>query len=684
MLLRAKSHVKKNEFAQARQLYQSVLDKYPGNKKAMEGLSTLPVARQPRGTGFNQQQADALIGLYRQGRLQEALALGLTLTSQYPDVALIPNVLASVYTGLGRKEEAVASHRKALAIKPDSAETHNYLGVALGNLGKHGEAITSYHRALKLKPDYFDAHQNLGAALSYIGRYKAAIASYQRALMIDPDRAVTHNNLGMVFNSLGRHEEAVASFRRAIELDGNYPSAWGNWLQQLAYLCDWEQLGDKLHQDLTSLEFGTTPDTVLSPFYLLALIDDTGFHHRVSEAYGRVHLRENTALGPLPHHAGAGRIRIGYFSADFHDHATMRLMAGLFEQHDRSRFEVHAFSFGPDRQDTMRTRLLDGVEAFHDVRRHTDAEIAALARSLGIDIAVDLKGYTNYSRPGIFSCRAAPVQVNYLGYPGTLGLPYIDYIIADPVVIPEYLQAFYTEQVVYLPDSYQVNDDRRAIADKPLTRTEAGLPEEGFVYCCFNNNFKIMPAEFDIWMRLLGQVDDSVLWLFASNETAQRNLRNEASKRGIDPQRLVFAGRVPQAEHLARQRLADLFVDTFNYNAHTTASDALWAGLPVLTKLGQGFASRVAGSLLTAVGLPELVTTTAGDYERLALRLALQPDELKAVKDKLAGNLKTAPLFDTERFTRHIEAAYTRMYERMQQGLAPGSFYIKSPAISPS
>jgi len=472
-------------------------------------------------------------------------------------------------------------------------------------------------------------------------------------------------------------EESVACHARAFELDPNYILARGDWLHRLAHLCDWRVLDDALQQELASLTFGSTPKEVFDPFNVLPLSDDAGFHRRVSEAYGRVHHRENPALGPLPRHPDTGRIRIGYFSADFYDHATMRLMAGLFECHDRTHFEVHAFSFGPERQDEMRSRLHGSVEALHDVRQYSDAEIAALARSLGIDIAIDLKGYTTDSRPGIFSFRAAPVQANYLGYPGTLGLPYMDYIIADPVVIPEDYQAFYTVKVVYLPDSYQVNDNRRVISDAPLSRADAGLPETGFVFCSFNNNYKIMPAEFSIWMRLLDQVDGSVLWLFASNETAQRNLRNEASKRGIDPHRLIFAGRVPQAEHLARQRLADLFVDTFNYNAHTTASDALWAGLPVLTKLGQGFASRVAGSLLTAVGLPELITTTAEDYERLALRLATQPEELKALREKLGDNLRTAPLFDTERFTRHIEAAYTQMHERMQQGLAPGSFYIK-------
>jgi len=564
-----------------------------------------------------------------------------------------------------------------LEINPDNAETHNYLGVALGNAGKYNEAVASCRRALVLRPDYFEAYQNLGAALGYLGQYEAARECYQKALTINPDSALTYNDLGMVFNNLARHEAAASSYRKAIELDARYIPAYGNWFHQLGLICDWDQLRDGPLRDLTTLEFGATDREVLSPFTVLSLTDDADFHRRASQAYGLANYLENPVLGPVARRPAGGRIRVGYFSADFYKHATMWLMAGLFEQHDNTRFEVHAFSFGPERQDEMRTRLCNSVEGFHDVGRYADAEIASLSRSLGIDIAVDLKGYTGDCRTRIFSCRAAPVQVNYLGYPGTLGLPYMDYILADRVLIPPGAERFYTEQVVYLPDSYQVNDRERVITDTLLSRAQAGLPENGFVFCCFNNTYKIMPEEFDIWMRLLDQVEGSVLWLFASNETAERNLRNEASKRGIDPQRLIFAERLPQAEHLARQRLADLFLDTFNCNAHTTASDALWAGLPVLTKLGEGFASRVAGSLLTAVDMPELITTTPAAYEEQALRLATQPQELAVLRGRLRVNLKTSPLFDTQRFARHIEAAYTRMYERMQQGLAPASFDVE-------
>jgi predicted O-linked N-acetylglucosamine transferase (SPINDLY family) len=364
-------------------------------------------------------------------------------------------------------------------------------------------------------------------------------------------------------------------------------------------------------------------------------------------------------------HSGAGsagRIRIGYFSSDFHDHATLYLMIGLLEHHDKSRFEIHAFSHGPNKPCEMRERLIDAVDAFHDIDKLSNADAAALARSLRIDIAIDLKGHTDGARTGIFAYGAAPKQVNFLGYPGTMGADFIDHIVADRIVIPEDGQHHFAEQVAYLPNSYQPTDSYRVIADRRFTRAQLGLPDEGFVFCCFNNNYKITPAEFDIWMRLLGGVEGSTLWLLEDNRWASANLRREARARGVDPARLVFAPRMIQSEHLARQACADLFLDTFTVNAHTTASDALWAGLPVVTKLGRSFVARVAGSLLHALDLAELVTQREEDYERLALALATDPARLAAIRARLAANRLSAPLFDTARYTRDIEALYERIH----------------------
>ena len=537
ILLRAKAHVKKGELDQARQLYQSVLKKYPENKKAIEGLKSLPDSMPQPGSAELKDKINELIGIYSLGRFQEVLDQGLYLSQRYPKVPLVLNLMGAAYLALGRNEEAAASHRRALEISPDRPETHNYLGIALNKLGRHEEAVARYQRALELKPHYAEALQNLGAALSYLGKNEQAVVCYNNALRINPDNVIALVNLGMVLNNLnrleeavinfrralkakpddisllcklgkaltnlGEHEEAIASYQRVVSVDKDNITARGALLYLFILICDWDQISAGLPDDIKLLEHGyaTKSTEMPGPFGLLGLIDDAGFHRRMAEAYAAANYMPNTALGPVMKAYSTGRIRIGYFSADFHDHATMYLMAELFERHDRERFEVHAFSFGLDIRDAMRSRLMGAVEYFHDVRLKGNAEIAGLSRSLGIDIAVDLKGYTGHSRAGIFAFRAAPVQVNYLGYPGTLGSPNYDYIIADPTLIPDTHRKYYTEKVAYLPDCYQVNDSTRKISDLLVSRSDFGLPVTGFVFCCFNHNYKIMPDVFTIWMR---------------------------------------------------------------------------------------------------------------------------------------------------------------------------------------
>ncbi|HUO02147.1 MAG TPA: hypothetical protein VMU31_05165, partial [Rhizomicrobium sp.] len=377
-----------------------------------------------------------------------------------------------------------------------------------------------------------------------------------------------------------------------------------------------------------------------------------------------------------PPSAKPARIRIGYFSANFHNHAVMYLMAQLLERHDRTRFEVHAYSYGPDTNDEMRQRTRKGVEFFHDVRTSDSRAIAEQARRDGIDIAIDLMGHTENARSEIFVYRAAPVQIHYLGFPGTTGMSSIDYLIADGTIIPEDHEAFYSEKIIRLPHTYLPSDDDREISPRSMTRAEIGLPEHGVVFCCFNNSYKIGPREFAIWMRLLGGIEGSVLWLSGTNPWAEANLRAEARKQGVDPKRIIFTERLPMAEHLARHRQADLFLDTFHYNAHSTASDALWAGLPIITVIGRGFPARVAAGVLATIGLPELVTQSAQDYERLALELAREPEKLVALKAKLAGLKVNSPLFDTERFTRHLEDGYAQAYQRYLDGNAPAHITV--------
>jgi len=433
-------------------------------------------------------------------------------------------------------------------------------------------------------------------------------------------------------------------------------------------LCAWQDFQDKVPYLIENIHSGFK---VSSAFPIFAFADDLVIQRKSAEIWSTDKHPFNSSLGPITKHPRHPKIRLGYFSADFHNHATAYLMAELFERHDKSKFELIAFSFGPETKDEMQIRVSKAFDHFINVASLSDLEVALLSRELGIDIAIDLKGVTQDYRLSIFSYRAAPIQVSYLGYPGTLGTDYIDYLIADKTLIPPQSQQHYSEKIVYLPNSYQVNDRHRVIAPTQFTKQELGLPEDAFVFCCFNNNFKITPDIFDSWVRILKAVEGSVLWLLQDNPTAAMNLQKEAAHRGLDPARLVFAGRMDLPEHLARHKAADLFLDTTPCNAHTTASDALWAGLPLLTCMGESFASRVAASLLKAIGLPELITETQADYESLAIDLAKTPAKLKALKEKLERNRLTTPLFDTEFFTKHLETSYMQMYVRYQADMKP-------------
>lgn len=612
------------------------------------------------------------IALQELGERDDALASYDKAVWLKPDYAEAHGNRGNVLRELGRMEEAVAACDKAIRLRPSFAEAHSNRGIALRELKRLAEAVEAYDMAIRCNPDLADAYANRGIALRELGRLDEAVAAYDEAIRLNPDHAAAHANRANVLQDLQRFDEAAQSYSRAIALAPDNAEARSQLLYQQARMCRWDEPADPA--ELATL--GITTGAV-TPFTFFA-IEDNALHqmlrarHWVEEKCGRI------APLPLPRPAPSPRIRIGYFSSDFYNHATMYLIAKLFEAHDRSRFEIHAFSYGTAYPDEMRQRAIDAVDRFHDVAGLSDKAIADLARAQGIDIAIDLKGHTKDTRLGIFAWRAAPVQITYLGYPGSSGADFIDYIVADDVVIPPQARAFYTEKVISLPFSYQVNDDSRAISDRIYTRTELGLPERGFVFCSFNNNYKIGPAEFDIWMRLLAKVEGSVLWLLSDNRWAEANLRREAAARGVDPGRLVFAGRMALPDHLARHRCADLFLDSFACNAHTTASDSLWAGLPVLTMLGESFPARVAGSLLHAIGLPELATETVADYERIALDLATDPAAMDALRSRLATNRLTMPLFDTALYARHIECSYEMAHDRACRGLQPD--HIMAPA----
>jgi protein O-GlcNAc transferase len=473
---------------------------------------------------------------------------------------------------------------------------------------------------------------------------------------------------------LKRLPEALASYDRAITLKPDLRYLGGDRLHVKMNLCDWTGFEEDCARIVAALANGVA---AASPFYLLATPIGPADQLRCAERL----VAEEFPLSPARRWRGEcyahDRIRVAYLSADFREHPVSYLIAGMFEQHDRTKFEVFGIGYGPDDPGETRSRLKRSFDRFIDVDRHSDQEAASLLRELEIDIAVDLMGLTGNSRLGIFALRPSPVHVSYLGYAGTTGAPYIDYVIADHFLISIDQQKYFSEKIARLPECFQVNDARRPIARCPPSRQEAGLPDRGFIFCCFNNAAKITPDIFDVWMRLLRKVEDSVLWLAPAEASARGNLAREAAKRGVSPDRLVFAPRVQhQEDHLARHRLADLFLDTRYFNAHTTASDALWAGLPVLTCPGATYASRVAASLLHGIGLPELIASSLLDYEALALKLACDPALLTSIKQKLACNRETYPLFNTKRFVRHLEAAYVTMRERSQRGEPPESFAV--------
>jgi predicted O-linked N-acetylglucosamine transferase (SPINDLY family) len=514
---------------------------------------------------------------------------------------------------------------------------------------------------------------NRGDALAALSRYPESLASYDRAIALRPDCTLAYVNRGITLENMSRFEDAVASYDQAVALNPDHKYLAGMRLHAKMHLCDWRNFDADCEHLLASV---ASRKTVSTPFPLLAVPSTPSDQPTCAEALvADFYPPAATPVWRGERYAHE-RIRIGYLSADLYDHATAVLMARLFECHDRSRLETFAISFGRDDGSAMLARLKQAFDRFIDVRGESDDAVAKLMRSLEIDIAVDLKGFTHGARTRIFAARPAPIQVSYLGYPGTMGAPYIDYLIADHFIVPPERRDAYSERLVWLPDSYQANTRDRKISDVTPSRRQAGLPDRGFVFCSFNNTYKITPDVFDVWMRLLRKVDGSVLWLLHGNTGAPANLRREAEARGVSGDRLIFAPRMTLEDHLARHRLADLFLDTYYCNAHTTASDALWAGLPVLTCAWQTFAGRVAGSLLHAVGLPELVTHSLADYEALALKLAREPNLLAGLKQKLARNRDTHPLFDAKRLTRHIEAAYVTMWERHQRDEPPADFSV--------
>ena len=581
---------------------------------------------------------------------------------------------AGVFTNLKRHDEAIECFDEVIRLNPEHVAAFNNRGNAYFANGNYKDALENYYKATVIDVNFADAFNNQGVILQTLGFVKEALASYQKAIEVDPKYLQAYYNAGDLFLQSKKYEEAFACFEYALLVNEDYEFLLGNYLHIKMFRHDWFEIDEWLKKLKEKIE---QRKRVVTPFPIVGLID-SGKHQRiVSEVWGSSKIISTQELPSIPKRSKKEKIRIGYYSADYHDHATMCLMAELFELHDKTRFEIIAFSFDLRPNDEVRERVMKSFDRFFDVSKSSPFHIAQLSRELEIDIAIDLKGYTSGARTEIFNHRAAPIQVNYLGYPGTMGLPNFEYIISDPVVIPESHQVFYSEKVAYLPNSYQVNDRKRLIADYYPTRKELDLPDSGFVFCSFNNPYKITPETFSSWVEILNQVEGSVLWLLGSSgEQAQKNLKHEAEKRGVSPSRIIFAPPMRLPFHLARCRAADLFLDNLPCNAHTTASDALWAGLPLITLIGESFSGRVAASLLTAVDLPELITDHKEGYINLAVELAKDSTKLESIRRKLKNNIYTSPLFDTPLYTKNLESLYIKMYERYHDDLPLEHIYL--------
>jgi protein O-GlcNAc transferase len=613
------------------------------------------------------------------GRHAEALADFDRALAVQPDNQGILHNRGNAFHALGRLAEALRDYDSVLAANPAAAETHNNRGCVLDELGRFEQALASFEAVLALKPDDAGALHNRGNMLLALARHGDAIASYDRALALAPRRIDTLHNRGQTLMLLRRYDEAAAAFEAVLGLQPGHAGACAALANCRLIICDWDNASRLAEQAQAAARAGDW--SLLDPFAALCYLDSPADHLQ----YARAYVRRQVPVVPDPLRAlpvgksdkMSDKIRIAYLSSDFRNHPVAVLTRELFERHDRNRFEVLGISFGPDDRSETRARLVKAFDQFHDVRGKNDLDIARLVHELGVNIAVDLNGHTTGARLGVLAHRPAPIQVQYLGYLGTMGAEFVDYVIGDTLVLPPERQQFYTEKIIHLPDCFQVTDAVGPVPSKFPGRGELGLPDAGFVFCCFNNSYKIMPLMFERWMRLLNAVAGSVLWLFGPNEAAIANLSRHAHARGVDPARLVFAPKVPLEEYRARLRRADLFLDTLPYNAGATASDALSAGLPIVTCAGNGFAGRMGASLLNAVGLPDLVTTSLDDYEALALKLATDRALLDSVRHRLERNRLACPLFDIDRTRRHIEAAYTTMWDICLRGEPPRSFRVE-------
>lgn len=677
LLHEAVSHQRAGRLTEAIRIYNKILRKAPSSLDCVNALAGLYAQRG---------DLNSAIPLFRRAAKLRPdipdshynLAVALSMTGQHSEATehykrvldLNPrhvgalNNYATTLLQNGQVKEAANQFSELIAIEPRSAGAYNNRGMALEALKCTQDAIADYDKAIVIDPRFAEAHVNRGNALAELHRVDEALESYRKGVALRPDLADAYNNIGNIYFRRNSYQEAIAAYDKGLSLKPGDSEAFSMRLSAKMHLADWSNFNAERADAISRIKSGAP----IYPFIALAVSSSPAEQLQCARLFAEHKFPPADKplwQGEIYSH---DRIRVAYLSGDFREHPVANLMAGMFERHDRSRFEVTGVSFGGDQNSPLRRRIEGAFERFLDVRLKTDQETANLLRDLEIDIAVDLMGYTQNARTGILARRPAPIQVSYLGYLGTMGAAFIDYVIADKVVLPDDQQIDYTEKIVHLPDCFLATDDKLEISSHTPSREEAGLPTDGFVFCCFNNSYKLGPANFEVWMRLLRAVDGSVLWLAESNPQTAANLRRETERAGIHAGRVIFARHVPLSEHLARQKLADLFLDTMPYNAGATAAAALWSGIPVLTVIGETFVGRMAASMLYSIGLPELVTNSPADYEALALRIAQNPPLAASLKDRLMRNRETHSLFDTARFTRHVEDAYEEMWRALRRG----------------
>ncbi|MGD9198652.1 MAG: tetratricopeptide repeat protein [Desulfobacterales bacterium] len=657
-----------------------------GNTFKEQGLFDDSIACYRRVVSINPMFLEAYYNLAnslkQQSRFDEAIDCFQQCLRIKPQWAEVYNNLGNLLNHKGLSDAAISSYQQAIQIKPGLYEAYNNLGNAFKDQGRFAEAIACYQKALQFRPYYAEVYQNMGVSFSEQGRLAEGIGCFQKAIELRPDFAEAYNFLGLCFEKQAQAAEAISNFEKAIEIKPNYAEAYSYLIHRLQHTCDWQRLMifSKRLDELKRQSAGNRKSCAEPPFISMARHSDLSQHLMNARAWCSKIVQPLQNL-KLPFSLDRRRqeiskLTIGYLSCDFHDHATAHLMQRIFGLHNRETFEIHCYSYGPDDHSSYRKQIQSECDQFTDIRQLSHVDAARRICADKVDILVDLKGHTEGARLGILACRPAPIQVHYLGYPGTIGADFIDYLITDKIVTPIEHAPFYSEKLVFLPHSYQVNDRQQEIASRIPTKQEQGLPDRGWVFSSFNLPYKIDPLMFDCWMRILDQIPGSVLWLFDGGSITAQNLKREARSRGIDPQRLVFAEKLPKAEHLARLKLADLALDTRIVNGHTTTSDSLWAGVPVITLPGDHFASRVSASLLNAVDLPELIVTDLDAYERMAVRLASHPAELQMIKTRLSQNRLAAPLFDTPGFVRRLESAYQKMWRLFREGRSPQQFEV--------